>query len=244
MIDAEQIARLRALEKAATPGPRRLYHAKLRKDFGSMITEVQCDEKVAIIGWMGFDDSFRSKAQHKKNAALIAEARNALPALLDALEAERKRADEATKIARSISDEAIRVRDLAAEQREINDELTTQLDGALAAKEKAEGERDKALALKKEWRDAHGRESRNLADVLGRALKAESERSAALAEIARLKAALTPSAETKIAYMSEFQFPSTIERTYNETVPWTTIKEIMAAICVRAALKGQTDGGR
>ncbi|MFZ5744433.1 MAG: hypothetical protein ACOY7T_08145 [Pseudomonadota bacterium] len=61
-------------------------------------------------------------------------------------------------------------------------------------------------------------------------------------EVARLREALDPSGDTKAAYMGEFWFSLT--RTdedgeeYQEQVyvPWTTIKEIMAAISARAAL--------
>lgn len=63
------------------------------------------------------------------------------------------------------------------------------------------------------------------------------------AENARLWEALTPSVGTKTAYMGEFtmQFPLRDEggeymRSIN--VPWTTIKEIMAAIRARAAKEG------
>lgn len=54
--------------------------------------------------------------------------------------------------------------------------------------------------------------------------------------------ALTPSAETKRAYIAEFRFPLIHidihgrERTQNIDVPWTTIKEIMGAISRRAAV--------
>lgn len=52
--------------------------------------------------------------------------------------------------------------------------------------------------------------------------------------------ALTPSAETKAAYMGEFSFSIPAldengeEASQKVTVPWTTIKEIMAAISLRA----------
>lgn len=59
------------------------------------------------------------------------------------------------------------------------------------------------------------------------------------AENGRLRAALTPSAETKRCYIGEFSF---VERDGNDeeigprvTVPWTTIKKIMAAIRAHAA---------
>lgn len=68
------------------------------------------------------------------------------------------------------------------------------------------------------------------------------------AEIARLREALTPSASTKAAYIGEFSFMvddlgvdedgDTFECQREITVPWTTVKEIMAAISARAALNG------
>lgn len=61
------------------------------------------------------------------------------------------------------------------------------------------------------------------------------------AEVERLREALTPSADTKAAYMGEFSFGVTLcagnQEDYRRIeVPWTTIKEIMAAIRARAAL--------
>ena len=61
------------------------------------------------------------------------------------------------------------------------------------------------------------------------------------AEIKRLREALTPGAETKAAYMGEFQFRLDDCPTVN--VPWTTIKQIMAAIRARAALFHPTSEG-
>ncbi|MEC9268531.1 MAG: hypothetical protein VX464_20900 [Pseudomonadota bacterium] len=61
------------------------------------------------------------------------------------------------------------------------------------------------------------------------------------AEKARLIGALTPSEETKAAYMGEFSIPfPTRDEDGNElilrpNVPWTTIKEIMSAIRQNAA---------
>jgi hypothetical protein len=54
--------------------------------------------------------------------------------------------------------------------------------------------------------------------------------------VERYRAALTPSAETKRAYIGEFRFIFTIldeggeEVVFTPNVPWTTIKEIMTAI--------------
>jgi hypothetical protein len=62
------------------------------------------------------------------------------------------------------------------------------------------------------------------------------------AERDRLRDALTPSAETKAAYIGEFHFGIRCqdedgnEVTRQVPVPWDTVKEIMAAIRARAAL--------
>lgn len=58
-------------------------------------------------------------------------------------------------------------------------------------------------------------------------------------EAARLREALTPSGDTKAAYMGEFSFNlhriDEFGDEYSEKVyvPWTTIKEIMAAVAAR-----------
>jgi hypothetical protein len=65
------------------------------------------------------------------------------------------------------------------------------------------------------------------------------------AEIARIREALTPSGDTKAAYMGEFSFGLTRtdeagdEYTEKVYVPWTAIKEIMAAIRERAHLEAK-----
>lgn len=56
-----------------------------------------------------------------------------------------------------------------------------------------------------------------------------------LVERDRLREALTPSTETKSAYMSEFSFEAVPGLTV--FVPWTTIKEIMAAVRSHAGLQ-------
>ena len=75
------------------------------------------------------------------------------------------------------------------------------------------------------------------------ALQALAGHIAALtAQVERMRGALTPSGETKAAYMGEFSIPfPTVDEDGNEVmlhphVPWTTIKEIMAAIRARAAI--------
>jgi hypothetical protein len=50
-----------------------------------------------------------------------------------------------------------------------------------------------------------------------------------------MREALTPSGDTKAAYSGEFKFKSPGGR-MQYTIPWETIKEIMAAISARAAL--------
>jgi hypothetical protein len=49
----------------------------------------------------------------------------------------------------------------------------------------------------------------------------------------RLREALTPSGATKLAYIGEFEF-TPIEESRTVKVPWTTVKEIMAAVLKRA----------
>ena len=68
-------------------------------------------------------------------------------------------------------------------------------------------------------------------------------------EIEKLRAALTPSADTKAAYMGEFSIDlpdwdedgNEVVRRVN--VPWTTVKEIMAAILTHAAPSVRDTGG-
>ena len=63
------------------------------------------------------------------------------------------------------------------------------------------------------------------------------------AEIERLREALEPSGSTKYAYSGEFEFTQVgfdedgDEVHQGVTVPWTTIKDIMAAISARAEAK-------
>lgn len=72
-------------------------------------------------------------------------------------------------------------------------------------------------------------------------LSALSEAAALREEIERLREALTPSADTKAAYMGEFSFREEMFDAETEAyldvrrvVPWITIKEIMKAIADRA----------
>lgn len=74
-----------------------------------------------------------------------------------------------------------------------------------------------------------------------------AERAELVAEVGRYRGALEPSGDTKAAYMGEFSF-NIIEAIFDEDdevfteqqrkvyVPWTTVKEIMAAITARAAI--------
>lgn len=62
-------------------------------------------------------------------------------------------------------------------------------------------------------------------------------------KVERLQEALTPSGDTKSAYIGEFSFniedrdEDGEECSRNVVVPWTTVKEIMAAIRARAEMK-------
>jgi len=66
-------------------------------------------------------------------------------------------------------------------------------------------------------------------------------------EVARLREALTPSEKTKAAYMGEFGFSvldedeDRYEMVRIVDVPWTVIKEIMAAIVSRSALEASDE---
>lgn len=71
-----------------------------------------------------------------------------------------------------------------------------------------------------------------LIDVVNERARAE----AAEARVKALEGALTPSTETKAAYIGEFQFQF---GEYTPNVPWTCVKQIMAAIRARAALAVQ-----
>ena len=59
-------------------------------------------------------------------------------------------------------------------------------------------------------------------------------------QLERTHAALTPSADTKSAYMGEFQFrfpaydADGVERMFTPSIPWTAIKDIMSAIVAYA----------
>jgi hypothetical protein len=61
-----------------------------------------------------------------------------------------------------------------------------------------------------------------------------AERARLREENYRLMEALTPSASTKAAYMSKFSFRHIDHRV---NIPWVAIKDIMAAIRARTALK-------
>lgn len=71
------------------------------------------------------------------------------------------------------------------------------------------------------------------------------DRKALIERVKRLEYALTPSADTKAAYMGEFRMgvrlhaPNGDEDYRSVQIPWTTIKEIMKAISARAALEGK-----
>ncbi len=98
--------------------------------------------------------------------------------------------------------------------------------------------------------EAHADRAEATAGSLRNALAAaEAKLDAARAEAARLREALTPSAATKAAYINGFQFifpafnEAGDEVAFTPNVPWTTIKEIMAAIRARAALDGPATEG-
>ena len=96
-----------------------------------------------------------------------------------------------------------------------------------------------------EYQQAHGKPSDG--DLSPQYQHTAKEVAEAQAKIARLTEALTPSGDTKAAYMGEFEFivfgmnDDGEECSHKITVPWTAIKEIMAAIKARAALQENAD---
>lgn len=128
-------------------------------------------------------------------------------------------------------------------------DLLSALSAALSEARGKVGEADQnAEAMEAKWRalTPHGtcacsmdspddvclHHSPKLADAI-------AQRDAALSELARLKAALTPSADTKAEYIGEFKFAITGDNEDGSnietvTVPWTTTKEIMARILAYA----------
>lgn len=69
----------------------------------------------------------------------------------------------------------------------------------------------------------------------------ERERDAARAQVERLREALTPSDATKAAYIGEITEPDATRAAGKRTVSWTAIKDTMALIRRRAALKAAKD---
>jgi len=69
----------------------------------------------------------------------------------------------------------------------------------------------------------------------------DEDRDVLIATVEALRAALTPSVETKAAYLGEFKYCAEQIDENGDTqpvtyyVPWPTIKEIMAAILERAS---------
>ena len=103
--------------------------------------------------------------------------------------------------------------------------------------------------LERRWRDKHASLTARIAELEELNLlltQVDRDRHATLtAERDALREALTPSAETKSAYIGEFKFSIPIaledgeEGSQPVVVPWTTVKEIMAASRARAALRGK-----
>jgi len=78
--------------------------------------------------------------------------------------------------------------------------------------------------------------------LLARCRDLEASLAEAREESNSLREALTPSAETKAAYMSEVMcdhFPSC--EAHGHYVPWTTIKDVMAMISKRALTGGESE---
>lgn len=81
---AQEIEKLKELCEKATPGPWKLFCA-------SSVTAVECNEKVPVVSWGGFDNSDRKIGYHRANAAFISAARTAVPELIKEIEVYRSR---------------------------------------------------------------------------------------------------------------------------------------------------------
>lgn len=79
MIDLDA---LEALYGKATPGEWWHRHTKLRKQFSTVIDQVEAVDGTEVVHWAGFDSGDATKKQKHANAALIAALHNAFPALL------------------------------------------------------------------------------------------------------------------------------------------------------------------
>ena len=152
----------------------------------------------------------------------------AAPALLDEIESLREKVERYKSAARNPGDG----------ERHRGTSVAIQLVHAQMKREETEAERD---ALRAEVAKAYA----NSAYHADMAQKLSAKLSASEREAERLRAALTPSGATKFAYMNEFKFnvvregPDHSEIVERHAVPWTTIKDIMAAIAKRAALRGE-----
>lgn len=84
-LDAETVGRLRALLEKATPGPWRVHEITDSAERAAPHRTVrgECNDPVAALARRTFPESHQ-RAREEANAALIVEAINALPALLDA----------------------------------------------------------------------------------------------------------------------------------------------------------------
>lgn len=142
--------------------------------------------------------------------------------------------------------------DIVERLRDLETKMPTASDNWIEARElqqEAAAEIERLREIEKDWQAM--RDERNAARtgydcLLGEnreLVKLEVENERLRAENERMRGALTPSAGTKAAYMGEFEFGLCDGEygSFTATVPWTTIKEIMAAIRDRAALSSKTE---
>lgn len=165
----------------------------------------------------------RIETGHDANAEFMVAIRNAAPALLDAAEENAKIKDRLKKY-----EDAVRYP--GTDERHVGASPAVQLVHAQWKREEAEAERD-ALRAEVAKLQLSASDVEFYGNEQVKALRAENE---------RLREALTPSGATKAAYHGEFGFELLArdgEGVDCHMVPWTTIKEIMAAISKRADLR-------
>lgn len=121
---------------------------------------------------------------------------------------------------------------------------------AAAAIRELEGERDRRTEMHECAMSERDDATLYADEQKARAEAAEATVATLTAQVEAMRGALTPSGETKADYIGEFSFdyctgfdPDGNEIITRISVPWTTIKEIMAAIRARTALTTENQNG-
>lgn len=201
----------------------------------------------------------RLSMQSEADARFIAWCRAGVPALIARireLEGEREASDEAHGRMVHMWGKADRARmDAEAKLAEVEKERDEARRRRDEWKAKAEGYDELSAAVRAKIKAEPATMSRvllkaALIEADRRAETAEATVATLTAQVEAMRGALTPSADTKADYIGEFSFDycTGFDADGNEvvsriSVPWTTIKEIMAAIRARAAITTENPNG-